>query len=273
MTQLMAAFDPSQFDPTQGAGQLPVGRHKVIIENEEIKANSNNDGGYLQFNLRVIDGPQTGTGGAYRLNLYHNNPKTVEIANKQLSAICHVTNVFRLGADGRDPSVLRNIPFFVDVAPQKGENADKYTEITKVYDVNGNEPRRAGQGAANAQPQGAAQGGFGGQQQQPAQGQGGFGGQQQQPQQNPQGQGNGQPQWGGQQGGAQGQPQQNPQGGAQGGWAQGGQGQPQGQGQGGTPAWGGQGGGQQQPAQGGQGGGWAQNQGGAQGGQPSWGQR
>lgn len=233
MAQLMQAFNAQQYDPTQGGGSLPVGRHPVIIESSEVKANKANDGGYLQLNLKLIDGPQMGTTGAYRLNLYHSNPQTAEIAHRQLSAICHVIGVFNV----QDSQQLHNIPFIVEVGLQKGEEAAQkgYTEVKKVFDINGNEPGKAGQGAPAAQPQ-----------QQPA-AQGGFG--QQQPAAQPQGNA---PAWGG------GQPAQQ---------------QPQGAPAGNAPAWGQQPAQQpaaQQPAQ--QAGGWQQGGGAPAGGAP-WGQR
>ena len=233
MAQLLQAFNAQQYDPTQGGGSLPVGRHPVIIESSEVKANKANDGGYLQLNLKLIDGPQTGTTGAYRLNLYHSNPQTAEIAHRQLSAICHCVGVFNV----QDSSQLHNIPFIIEVGLQKGEEAAQkgYTEVKKVFDINGNEPGKAGQGAPAAQPQ-----------QQPAQG--GFG--QQQPAQQPQ-----QPQGGGAWGG---QPAQQ---------------QPQGAPAGNAPAWGQQPAQQpaaQQPAQ--QAGGWQQGGAAPAGGAP-WGQR
>ena len=236
MAQLIQAFNAQQYDPTQGGGSLPVGRHPVIIESSEVKANKANDGGYLQLNVKLIDGPQTGTTGAYRLNLYHSNPQTAEIAHRQLSAICHCVGVFNV----QDSSQLHNIPFIIEVGLQKGEEAAQkgYTEVKKVFDINGNEPGKAGQGAPAAQPQQqpAAQGGFG--QQQPAQ-------QPQQPQGNA-------PAWGG------GQPAQQ---------------QPQGAPAGNAPAWGQQPAQQpaaQQPAQ--QAGGWQQGGAAPAGGAP-WGQR
>ena len=237
MAQLLQAFNAQQFDPTQGGGSLPVGRHPVIIESSEVKANKANDGGYLQLNVKLIDGPQMGTTGAYRLNLYHSNPQTAEIAHRQLSAICHVVGVFNV----QDSAQLHNIPFIIEVGLQKGEEAAQkgYTEVKKVFDINGNEPGKAGQGAPAAQPQQqpAAQGGFG--QQQPAQ----------QPAAQPQGNA---PAWGGD------QPAQQ---------------QPQGAPAGNAPAWGQQPAQQpaaQQPAQ--QAGGWQQGGTAPAGGAP-WGQR
>ena len=237
MAQLIQAFNAQQYDPTQGGGSLPVGRHPVIIESSEVKANKANDGGYLQLNVKLIDGPQTGTTGAYRLNLYHSNPQTAEIAHRQLSAICHCVGVFNV----QDSSQLHNIPFIIEVGLQKGEEAAQkgYTEVKKVFDINGNEPGKAGQGAPAAQPQ-----------QQPAQGGEAWGGQPaQQPAAQPQGNA---PAWGG------GQPAQQ---------------QPQGAPAGNAPAWGQQPAQQpaaQQPAQ--QAGGWQQGGAAPAGGAP-WGQR
>ena len=238
MAQLIQAFNAQQYDPTQGGGNLPVGRHPSIIESSEVKANKANDGGYLQLNVKLIDGPQTGATGAYRLNLYHSNPQTAEIAHRQLSAICHCVGVFNV----QDSSQLHNIPFIIEVGLQKGEEAAQkgYTEVKKVFDINGNEPGKAGQGAPAAQPQ----------QQPAAQGGGAWGGQPaQQPAAQPQGNA---PAWGG------GQPAQQ---------------QPQGAPAGNAPAWGQQPAQQpaaQQPAQ--QAGGWQQGGAAPAGGAP-WGQR
>ena len=237
MAQLIQAFNAQQYDPTQGGGSLPVGRHPVSSESSEVQANKANDGGYLQLNVKLIDGPQTGTTGAYRLNLYHSNPQTAEIAHRQLSAICHCVGVFNV----QDSGQLHNIPFIIEVGLQKGEEAAQkgYTEVKKVFDINGNEPGKAGQGAPAAQPQ-----------QQPAQGGEAWGGQPaQQPAAQPQGNA---PAWGG------GQPAQQ---------------QPQGAPAGNAPAWGQQPAQQpaaQQPAQ--QAGGWQQGGAAPAGGAP-WGQR
>lgn len=240
MAQLISPFNPNNYNPEQSAGQLPLGKHPVVIESSEVKANKANDGGYLQFNLKIIDGPNAGITGPYRLNLYHADQTTCEIANRQLSAVCHVVNVF---GDLTSTDPLHNIPFIVEVVPQK--NKPEYTQVSKVFDINGNEPGKAPAGQAqtqqpqNQQQQGNGQqwgqqtsggtwGGAGGQQQQQQQHQ-----QQEQTQQQPQNQwqapqGGQQPAWGNSQ-------QQQPQGAENSnGWQQQ---QPQNNGNSGTP-WG-----------------------------------
>uniref|UniRef100_A0AAU6W0K9 Single-stranded DNA-binding protein n=1 Tax=Pseudomonas phage Pavpe01 TaxID=3138545 RepID=A0AAU6W0K9_9VIRU len=154
MAQLLQAFDARNVDPTQGVGGLPIGKHPVMAIKSEVKPTKDNDSGYLQLDLQVIDGPAKGAVGAYRLNLYHSSAQTVEIAHKQLSALCHVTGVFQV----QDSQQLHNIPFVVEVGMQKEPNPNKYTEIKRVFDINGNEP---GQGGGNGAAQ-AQQGNFGG---------------------------------------------------------------------------------------------------------------
>ena len=259
MARLLSAFNPNNFDPTQGSSMLPVGKLLVVATSSEVKPTSDGNNGYLQFNLEVIDGEHKGASGAYRLNLYHSSAQTVEIANRQFSALCHVTG--QMGVV-EDSAQLHNIPFIIDVQKQtKGEGAEKgYTEVKRVFDANGNEPGKGGQNSAQnvaAQAGQPAQGGFSTANNVPMN-QGGFGGQ---------AQGNGQPaNQGGQTAGAAW---------GQGGQAQGGQaaagswgGASQGGQTSGGPAWGG---GQDQGAQqGGAAWGGAGNGGAAAGG-PAWG--
>lgn len=168
MAKLLAPFDPNQHDPSQGGGgQLPVGKHPVVIVGDEVKANKSNNGGFIEFSMQIIDGPAKGSTGAHRLNLYNQSAQACEIASKQLSAICHATGQFRLGANGDDTSVLHNIPFIIEVGLQKDPDAAAkgYTEVKRVFTVNGDEPGKQPQGQQPAQQQAAPAQQFG----QPAQ--------------------------------------------------------------------------------------------------------
>jgi len=274
MAQLIQPFNANNFDPTQGVGGLPIGRHPVIIQSSDVKATKANDGGYLQLDLLITDGPQKGTVGAYRINLYNASEVAVGIANRQMSAISHVTGVFQI----QDTAQLHNIPFVIEVGPQK--NDPQYTEVKKVFDINGNEPGKApaGGGAAQTQQQqppanqganqGAAGGGWGapqdqGQQQQnPNQGGGAAGGwggaaqgggQQQDPNAGQGGGGGWQPPAGG------GQQQEQPPANNGGGWGAGGGNPPADQGGGAQGGWQ-QNGGGAAPNNGGAGGPWGGGQ-------------
>lgn len=210
MAQLQTAFDATRVDPSQGIGQLPIGAKLPVVAIEsEVKATKDNSGGYIQFTLQVQQGEHAGRKGAYRINLYNSSEAARGIAERQLSAMCHVTGVFNL----QDTQQLHNIPFLVDVVAQADP---KYTEVKAVYDINGNEPGRAHQ--QNHQHNG-------GQQQAPVQ-QPQSQPEPQQPQQQPAwGGGQSQPQqqstapaWGQQQSAPEQQQQQAP---ANGGWNQG----------------------------------------------------
>lgn len=239
--RLPQTFDATKYDPTQGFGQMPVGKHPVVISDSEVKATQNNDGGMVVFELTIIDGPAKGQTGPYRLNLYNKSEKAVEIAHRQMSALCHVTGVYNV----EDTAALHNIPFVVDVQLQRDKDAASkgYTEVVRVYDINGNEPGKGNAGAGASQGAPAQQGG--------GNAWGANGGGQQA------GNGAGWGQNGGQPSQGQGQPQNSA--------------PPAQQTTGGSPAWGG--GAQQPTQQAGNGGGAAPGWGGAPGGpgaKPAW---
>ena len=153
MAELQELFDATKINPDQGGSQLPVGKHKVIISDSSIDEIGNKKGGCIRFKLKVVEGPLEGITGDWQLNKYYigdNAEKVREIADRDLSKICHVTGVFAVN----DTRQLHNIPFIVDVTQQKGEGKEKYTEIKKVFDVNGNEPGKAPQQPAQNQAPG-----------------------------------------------------------------------------------------------------------------------
>ena len=145
-------FNAADFNPSTGAtSQLPVGIHPVVITDSVIvSAKSNQQNGVLNLTLKAIDGPAKGVEHTYRLNVYHTEDQPRRIAMEQLFAICHVIGL----PNFVDTAALHNRPFCVKVQPQKGENADKYTEIASVMDMNGNVATRGNfaAGAGNAGP-------------------------------------------------------------------------------------------------------------------------
>jgi hypothetical protein len=211
-------FNTQGIDPHYGGGGagLPaqVGgqnvRHPVVISGSALKPTKDGQGGYLELTITAIDGPSKGVEQIDRLNLQNKSAEAVRIANQQLAAYCAVMGVFSFNATEE----LHNKPFLLETKP-RSDNPNTF-EVAKLYDINGNEPGKAGAGA----PAGQQTGGFG-QQPPPQQSGGGFnagGGQQQTPPpaDQQQQQGGGQPGWAGNNGGGQQQQQQ-------GGWNQGGQ--------------------------------------------------
>jgi hypothetical protein len=180
----MEFFDATQVEPQQGLSKHPAGMFDFLISSTYGKTTKAGDGGML-----VVEFTSPAGRIENRYNLFNNSAQAVDIAQKQLSALCHAVGVFKLSFP-KNPDGSPNLPMMaaelrnargrMEVGPQ--QNNAEYMEVKRVFDVNGNEPGKSG----NAAPQ---------PQQQPQQqapmtqnGQGGWGGQPQQqnpaPQQN-----------------------------------------------------------------------------------------
>lgn len=147
--QLPQPYDATKYDPNQGIPQMPVGKHPVVVSASEVRPTKDNTGGLLELTLTIIEGPAKNQTGAYRLNLWNASQQAVEIAHRQMSALCHAIGVFQVN----DSQQLHNLPFIVDVGLQKDPEAAAkgYTEVKRIFDKNGNEPGKPANNAA-AQP-------------------------------------------------------------------------------------------------------------------------
>jgi hypothetical protein len=137
MAQLPMIFDATTVNPEFGLGQLPVGKHVVSIDSSEIKDTKDGNNKLLEMNLVIHSGQHAGESGAWRLNLFHSNDKTKEIAQKELARLCHATGVMQV----QDTSQLHNIQFGVEVALQKG--SETMTEVKRVLTAQGEDPAKA----------------------------------------------------------------------------------------------------------------------------------
>lgn len=180
----MDFFDATKVQPSQGGTAHPPGRFPFTITNTYAKENSAKDGAML-----VVEFTSDAGRIENRYNIWNKSEKAVEIAQKELSALCHATNIFRItfprDAQGNYDMAnaareLRGGRGVMEVAPQtdKEGKPNGYVELKKVFDSAGNEPGKQGsapqpqpaQQAPQGQPQ-ANQGGWGAaqpQQQQPA---------------------------------------------------------------------------------------------------------
>ena len=164
MTGIEYDFDARKYDPEQGSPAHPVGKHVARITATAI--NKVKDTDIPMFTVEFT----TALGKAkMNYNLWHTNEVTSRIAHNQLSALCYSVGVFNpdLRNEGR---ALIGTQCQILVEKQKDS---EYTQIKKVFDVNGNEPSKAGAGAPPPQPQQ----GYAPQPQQQPQAQPGWGGQ------------------------------------------------------------------------------------------------
>jgi hypothetical protein len=136
-------FDARTVQPQQGGGAHPVGnKFPFTITNVEVKATKENTGGMLNVELTSPAGSVIN-----RYNLWNENDKAREIAQKELSALCHVTGIFVIGP--RQGQELLGGKGLMDIGFQRGHEptaekpAGGYVEVKKVYDMAGNEPGKA----------------------------------------------------------------------------------------------------------------------------------
>lgn len=155
-------FDANQHQPIQGVGEgHPKGKFPATITNTSIEPTKDGTGGMF-----VVEFNTSGGSIKNRYNLWNANAKAVEIAHRELSALCYATGVIRLDMNN-DGAALRNARLQIEVDDQKDKEGkpNGYVEVKKVLDPNGNEPGKAP--ANQPQPQGQ-QGGWGGAAQQAA---------------------------------------------------------------------------------------------------------
>src|SRR4051812_31200019 len=125
--QLNQPFDARQVEPASFAPPPPLADYHVRIVDSEAKPTKDNSGGYVQFVLEILDpGPYLNRKVNYNLNLFNANAQTVEIAYRQLSALCYVTGVFNV----QDTRQLHGINFIATIGPQK--NDPRFAEVLSV---------------------------------------------------------------------------------------------------------------------------------------------
>lgn len=146
---MQGAFDATQYAPKQSGTTHPIGKFPATVSNTSIEPTKDGNGGMFIIEYTT----QSGT-IAQRFNLWNQNEKAVTIAHGQLSAVCHSTGVFKLNWEN-DGAALRNARLQIEVIEQIDKETklpNGYTQVSKVYDVNGNEPGKPSQ-QPQVQPQ------------------------------------------------------------------------------------------------------------------------
>lgn len=96
MAQLGQTFDASNIDPSPRFDPIPAGDYSVIITGSDTKMTKDGTGKYLELALEIQGGEFAGRKLFDRLNLWNNNRQAVEIAQRQLSQICHAIGVLQV---------------------------------------------------------------------------------------------------------------------------------------------------------------------------------
>lgn len=119
-------FDATQVEPNTGFEPLPENKYTVMIADSRTKPTKKGEGSFLELELVVLDGPFKDRKIWDRLCLNHPKPQVVEIARKNLSAICRAVGVLQ----PHDSCELHNIPLTINLKLKKrNDNGDLVNEV------------------------------------------------------------------------------------------------------------------------------------------------
>src|SRR5690606_8147260 len=120
---------------------IPVGEYPVVITDSDMRSTKRGDGAFLALTFEITEGQFKSRKLWANLNLRNPNPKAVEIAQRELSAICHAIGVLQVS----DSQELHYKPIIVrvDIEAQEGYSP---RNVIKAY-------KAAAGGAGNAPAQ------------------------------------------------------------------------------------------------------------------------
>jgi len=119
----IAPAAPASFEP------IPAGDYPAFIIESDITPLHNGSGNGLKLTFEVLDGPHKGRKVWETLCIVHTNPKTQQIAQEQLSAICHVVGIM----EPQDTAELHLKPMTINVAIRPADGQYKAKNIIKGY--------------------------------------------------------------------------------------------------------------------------------------------
>ena len=125
-------FDASLVPEQVEFSALPEGKYVAIIVASEMKPTKSGQGQFLQLTMEVLDGPQKGRKVWARLNLVNQNQTAVDIAQRELGAICRAVGVIRPG----DSAELHNRPLLITVSVEKDDRNRENNVIRKYESAN-----------------------------------------------------------------------------------------------------------------------------------------
>lgn len=153
MAQLGQTFDANQVQPQTDFAPIPAGDYTAMIIDSQMKPTKTGRGQYLELTLQVIDGQFANRMIWDRLTLVHDNPKTVEIAQRQLSAICHAVGVLQV----QDSAQLHNLPMVVRLKYIDDQQYGAKNEVASYKPAQAGHAPAPQQGVAQPQAQPAQQ--------------------------------------------------------------------------------------------------------------------
>ena len=129
MAMLPSAFDARVHNPSDDYELVPPGHYTVLIEDSEMRVTQNGLGQYLWLKMLITGSDHAGRYLFLNLNLVNANDKAVEIANRDLSAICHAVGKLQV----QDSLELHNIHFRVKVTQKKRKDSNDVENVIRGF--------------------------------------------------------------------------------------------------------------------------------------------
>lgn len=149
------SFDATQVAPSESFDLLPAGDYKAIITASALKPLKSGGGIGLALTFEVVEGEFNGRKVWAHLNVQHSNQQAQNIAQRDLSAICHAIGVTKL----TNTEALHNkvMGVKVKIKPEDGQYAAKneikgYVPATSVAAAPVGAARRAAPAVTPAAP-------------------------------------------------------------------------------------------------------------------------
>lgn len=122
-------FDANTVEPSDELDPIPAGKYIAVITDSEMKPTKSGSGNYLQLTFQIVEGEYANRLLWVRLNLDNPNATAVEIARRELSAICRSVGVL-VPTDSVD---LHNLPCCIHVRVKKRSDTGELQNEIKGY--------------------------------------------------------------------------------------------------------------------------------------------
>lgn len=122
----LTGFNAAEVKPQESFEPIPVGEYNAMITDSEMKPTKNGQGEYLQLVFEVVEGEYQGRKIWARLNLVNQNQTAVDIAQRELSAICRAVGVMQ----PQDSTDLHDKPLTIGVKIRQSPGYDPSNEIS-----------------------------------------------------------------------------------------------------------------------------------------------
>lgn len=120
------SFDSAGVTPATPNEPLPTRWYRMWISASQIKPTRDGRGKILELELTVISGPNEGRKAWTRINVVNASQQAQEIAQRELSAICHATGVLKF----KHHEELRHKPMLVRLGIERQEGYDDKNKVT-----------------------------------------------------------------------------------------------------------------------------------------------